>query len=383
MNILLYDMGSYTYKNVKDTLEQLGHSTDTIYYHFNNRFDDSFFCERLIEKIHISKYDCVFSVNFFPLVAAICNESGLPYISWSYDSPLSEQLVPFFIYPTNYIFLFDKMEVIKYQQMGYDRVFHMPLAVNTDRIASSLSSIPHGTYNCDISFVGTLYYSSFDALLYPLNNYCKGYIDALLQIQLGLYGCNILDSSISNEIMEQINSSYKAIGSDQIKLNKTGLSYSIAKQITHIERSFLLNELAEYFNVHFFTTDQCNLANKVKVHGPVKYNNEMYAVFRDSKLNLCPTLRSIVSGIPLRALDIIGSGGVLFSNYQPELAEIFIDGEDVIMYESIEDAFSKASFYLNNQESLDGISRKGLSKVKKHFSYEKSIIEMLSYMNKQ
>ena len=53
---------------------------------------------------------------------------------------------------------------------------------------------------------------------------------------------------------------------------------------------------------------------------------ELPCVFRYSKLNLNPTLKSIQSGIPLRALDIMGAKGVLLSNFQPELVEYFEDG---------------------------------------------------------
>jgi spore maturation protein CgeB len=104
--------------------------------------------------------------------------------------------------------------------------------------------------------------------------------------------------------------------------------------------------------------------------GPVKYMTEMPAVFRYSKLNLCPTIRSIVSGIPLRALDIMGSGGVLFANYQIELAENFIDGQDLILYSSLEEAYDKASFYLDNPDLIKSIAESGFEKVKEAFNYK-------------
>ena len=102
----------------------------------------------------------------------------------------------------------------------------------------------------------------------------------------------------------------------------------------------------------------------------------MPGVFRFSKLNLNPTLKCIQSGIPLRALDIMGARGVLLSNYQPELAEHFIDGEDVIMYESMEDAFAKADFYLQHEDLRRQIANNGYLKVKEFFSYSEKINEM-------
>ena len=110
-----------------------------------------------------------------------------------------------------------------------------------------------------------------------------------------------------------------------------------------------------------------------KLCGPVKYSDEMPCVFRYSKLNLCPTLKCIQSGIPLRALDIMGSRGVLLSNWQPELAEYFEDGKDCIMYESMEDALAKADFYLQHEDLRKQIAVNGYQKVKENFSYPQRI----------
>lgn len=383
MNILFYDMGSYTYTDTLNTLNKKGHSVDTIYYHFSDRFKDDFFCTRFREKVNSKKYDIVLSINFFPLVATECNALGIPYLSWSYDSPLSEQLFDYFDYETNYIFLFDRLEVAGYNNMGHSRVFHLPLAINTERIANSLKAIPAGKYSADISFVGSLYESNLDTLMLPVDDYVRGYVEALFQAQLPLYGCNILENSITDDVIARINASYAKIGQTSISLNKRGLAYAISTQITHTERTFLLEELAQDYDVHLYTSDNATLDKALKVHGPVKYNDQMNAIFRDSTLNLCPTLKSIASGIPLRALDILGAGGVLFSNFQNELAEYFTDGEDVIMYESLDDAFAKADYYIHNPDICTKIAASGHAKVIEFFDYNHRIDEMLSYINLQ
>jgi len=154
--------------------------------------------------------------------------------------------------------------------------------------------------------------------------------------------------------------------------------FSINSQITHVERTVLLEALAEKHDVHLYTSDKYPISANVKNRGLVKYFTHMNAVFQNSSLNLCPTLKSISSGIPLRALDILGAGGVLFSNYQEELAEYFVDGEDVIMYESLEDAISKADYYLKNKDILKTIAINGNNKVREYFSYDDKVIKLLT-----
>lgn len=378
MKILFYDMGSYTAQDMIFYLEQAGHTCKTIYYHFANKYQDDFFCARFTKYLKEDNYDAVFSINFFPLVAKLCHEHRIRYISWSYDSPLELGLQEYFSYDTNYIFLFDRLEATEYQTMGYEQVYHLPLAVNTDRLDKlKFTPAQQATYNADVSFVGQLYTSPLDILLYSADTYTKGYIEGILQAQLRVYGYYFVDELITDELLECINASFQSIGQSNIQLNHRGLSYAIASQITHLERSFLLEQLGELFDTKFYSTSDGNLQGGVKYCGPAKYFTEMPCIFRHSKLNLNPTLRSIRSGIPLRALDIMGARGALLSNYQPELAEYFEDGRDVIMYSSLEEAFDKCTYYLQNQDLLQNIASNGYQKTKTHFNYPDKLNELL------
>lgn len=376
MKILFYDMGSYTYNDFIYYLRKMGHQCKTVYYHFPDKFQDTFFCERFISYLNNDTYDVVVSINFFPLVAELCNQYHIKYISWCYDSPLEERLQTYFDFETNYIFLFDQTEVTQYQKAGFSRVFHLPLAVNTERLdALKFSPAQLQKYTSEVSFVGHLYDSPLETLLYSADDYIKGYIEGILQAQLRIYGYNFLDELITEELLNAVNDSFKKLGQSNLTLNHRGLLYAVATEITHLERTFLLEQFSELFNTHFYTSKPCNL-NGVKVCGPLKYSDEMPCVFRHSKINLNPTLKCIQSGIPLRALDIMGAKGVLLSNYQPELAEYFADETDCIMYSSMEDAVAKTDFYLKHEDLRGQIALNGYLKVKEYFSYPAKISEM-------
>lgn len=384
MNILFYDMGSYTYQDFLHYLEAAGHICKTIYYHFPDKFEDPFFCERFSDYLKSGSYDCVVSVNFFPLVARLCHEYHIKYISWCYDSPLEERFQEYFHYATNYIFLFDRIEVSQYRSMGYNRIYHLPLAVNTERLSKLIFTANQiQRFQGDISFVGHLYNSPLEQLLYAANDTIKGYIEGILQSQLRVYGYYFIDELITDELLEGINHSFQSFGQSRVALNRCGLSYAIATEITHLERSFLLEQLAESFHVHFYTTGSPALNPLIKLHGPVKYYDEMPCIFRYSKLNLNPTLKCIQSGIPLRALDIMGAGGTLMSNFQPELAEYFEDGKDVIMYSSMEEAVDKADFYLKHDNLRKKIAVNGCRKTNQEFNYMKSIQRIFKILESQ
>lgn len=91
--------------------------------------------------------------------------------------------------------------------------------------------------------------------------------------------------------------------------------------------------------------------------GPVNYYDEMSYVFAVSDINLNISVKGIQSGIPQRALDVMVSGGFLLSNYLQELIELFSYEEDMIAYESMEDAVEKCEFYLKKRSFEEKLPR--------------------------
>lgn len=114
----------------------------------------------------------------------------------------------------------------------------------------------------------------------------------------------------------------------------------------------------------------------VKNHGPVDYYNEMLAVFGRSKINLNITLRSIKTGIPLRVMDIMGSGGFLLTNYQAELSEYFEPDVDFVYYNDYRNLQDKADYYLTHEKERKEIAANGCQKVCREHTYINRIRKM-------
>ena len=380
MKLLLYDMGAYTQNDIMTALANIGVRCKNVLYRLTNLNEDAFFEKRMNELIQKEVYDAVFSVNYYPIVAKICSRFQIPYISWSYDSPINISNIEETLgYPTNYVFFFDRQECKKYRRKGYQNVFHLPLAVNTsriDHITYKPSSIKG--YGAEVSMVGQLYDTSLEGLILPLKEYEKGYLTAILETQMKLYGRYILNDVISDEMLERINQTYASIGQKEYKLTKSGLVTAMAKYITHLERTILLETLGEMTTVHLYGPDPVEKMSNVLWHGSAGYFDEMPQIFKESKINLNVTLKCIESGIPLRVLDIMGSGGFVLTNYQSEIAENFVDGEELAVYSSLEEAVDKCRYFLSNDRERERIAEKGYQKVKSDFTYEKRIQEMLS-----
>ena len=385
MNILLYDMGSYTQKDLIYYLKESGHHCKNIPYKIRNAYEDDFFEYRFKQYITNGSFDCVIITNFHTLVDKICYNNQMKYLSWCYDSPISRDYMEYYQYPTNYIFLFDRLEAQYFQAQGIPHVYHMPLAVNLKRLASlSISPSERESYSSDISFIGQFYHSPLKNLLYLQKDYDKGYIQAIVDAQLKIYGYNFVEDFIDPDLIEQMNAAFSSAGLEIYDgkdshfhgLTRAGLIHSINKEITYIERIVLLGLLNKQYIVKYYSTESPELLKDVAYCGTAHYFSEMPKIFQLSKINLNITLKSIQSGIPLRALDIMGSGGFLLSNYQPELTEYFVPDQDIVFYESIPDALMKADYYLTHEDARQSVIRHALDVLNTSFNYPLRITQM-------
>lgn len=99
----------------------------------------------------------------------------------------------------------------------------------------------------------------------------------------------------------------------------------------------------------------------------------MPLVFSQSRINLNISLKTILTGIPLRVIDVLGCGGFLISNYQEEMEEYLDIGKECVVYENIEDLFMKTQYYLSHEEERKSIARAGYERVKKTLPLKKDL----------
>ncbi|MBO6214297.1 MAG: glycosyltransferase family 1 protein, partial [Lachnospiraceae bacterium] len=149
-------------------------------------------------------------------------------------------------------------------------------------------------------------------------------------------------------------------------------NYFIDRKITQIERIRLLNGIGERFgeknDLKLFTLDSNYKIKGISNMGVAEYNSEMPYVFRDSRINLNITLRSIKYGIPLRCMDILGCGGFLLTNYQPDFLIDFVPGQDFVYYEDMDDMLGKIDYYLSHESERADIAAAGADKARTLFS---------------
>ncbi|WMJ90224.1 CgeB family protein [Anaerocolumna sp. MB42-C2] len=374
MRFLIYKWITYGIRDLEDNLIKNGHEIDCIEYTFRNFEEDEVFTKLFTDKLQQNKFDAVISFNFFQIISNICNEKDVKYISWVFDSPTLNLYSKAIYNKCNYIFIFDRALYDDIKTMGVAQVYHLPLAVNVNRLDNLRASNEDiQKYRSDISFVGTLYDNkiSYDAMV-NLPEYYKGFLEGIMKAQLQVYGYNFLEELLTDNILEVLNQ-YVYLKLNDNFIGQAKMIYAntfLGVKVTSMERRMILETLSDMYKVDLYTNSHTDELPFIRNRGYIDYYTEMPKVFRHSKINLNITLRTIKTGIPLRIFDIMGAGGFVLTNYQEEILDYFEDGKDLIIYENIADLKNKIGYYLAHEEERKQIAQKGYKKIKEYHTYQ-------------
>ena len=139
--------------------------------------------------------------------------------------------------------------------------------------------------------------------------------------------------------------------------------------------------LSQQYSIALYTKEPSPFLPQVDNRGEIDYYTQMPFVFKNSKINLNITLRSIQTGIPLRAMDIMGCGGFLLTNFQADFLDFFQPDIDFVYYEDYEDLIEKTNYYLTHEKERLQIAKKGYEKVKQYHNYPVRIEEIIHCVN--
>lgn len=385
MKILIYDWNFFTKRDLYRSIKNQGIEIELFYSNFSPRIgaEKEQFTEQLSCFLKDKSYDAFFSINFFPEFAEKANEIGIPYICWTYDSPSLGVVTKQLRFDTNWIFVFDSSEYEMYKGYGLPHLYYLPLGVDNERLGSiTVPPMAKMKFYSEVSFVGQLYQSDMDKILPLFDEYGAGYIAAIINTQLGVYGTNIIKELINEKIVERFcNEDVKQAlmknlnGGFFYDVEKIGVSNTtgfLLKAVTNRERVILLSLLAKHHKVKLYTKGNYQIPGVTNM-GLVDYVKEMPLVFKCSKINLNITLRTIEAGVPQRVLDIMACKALALTNYQKDMEEYFIDEENILIYHSMEEAADKCNFYLKHEDKAEKIRQKGYHLIKDYFNMGKQL----------
>ena len=388
MKIFFMNWNSYGNIDFLDALSHLsedGSAPEVIKYPFQNteKRDDPEFESRFSSDLQKEVPDFVFSFNYYPLISKVCNREGVKYVSWVYDSPHIALYSYTLINKCNYIFLFDSQMYENFASKGIRTVYYLPLAASVRRLdAVRITPEIQRRYGAGVSFVGAMYteaHNFYDRMEPGLDDYTKGYLQGLMAAQMQIDGMNFVENCLSQNVLERMLQAYPMIPNvDGVESSAYMYAqYMLNRKITSVERTQLIRQIGEKYPVKLYTKDKEFTASGVTCMGQIDYYDAMPYVFKCSDINLNITLRSIQRGIPLRAMDIMGCGGFLLTNYQEDLLQFFTPGEDFVYYESHQDLLDRIGYYQTHEDERRRIAENAHRKVATDHTYDIRIRQML------
>lgn len=378
--------------DIPRTLDELGYTVYKAALGVKAQGFDKEACNRIIDTIDAFGIQCAISYDFSESISQACFEAGIPYIAWVYDAPQQELYTHYAQHPCNYIFVFDRMQQKRLQEIGIQNVYHMPLAIHAGKIKVALEKGKASQGECtgEVAFVGQLY---------RIENLENLYENADISVKKALND-NIKDCFLKwNEdtkmhgLMNETCVHYFS-DIDNHKIPKqcpyiTEQFYYeaavLSRLLAHRERVHILNALAEKYNVKFYTFDQNveQLSDKVEVMKGAKYDFEVSNIYHSSKINLNITLHCIETGASQRIFDVMAAGGFMLSNYQQELAELFVPGEEIVLYHNMEELEYYVEYYLSHEEERKRIAKRGQQKVVRLHDFHGKIQKVMEIVSEK
>lgn len=386
MKLLFLDSPAFAKEDMLDAFRSCGMKCDLFLHEDYKERQSAAFETAFFSALEKEDYDFVFSFNYFPNLSRCCQTAGIKYVSYIYDSPLVALYSCTLINPCNYVFLFDKATYLTFHNAGIQTVYYLPLAANVKRLTSlSCPTAIRSKVTSEVSFVGSLYNEehNFYDRLNNISDYTRGYLDSIMAAQQQVYGYSFLEELLTPDILEDLQKCipYKPMPDGAESPSYVYANYFLCRKITSNERLSLLKAASEQFQLKLYTHHPSEELSSAEFMGSIDYYHAMPLVFQNSKINLNITLKSIQTGIPLRCMDIMGSGSFLLSNFQSDFLDNFVPGEDFAYYESPDDFLTKIQYYLSHENERQQIVANCTGKMRDAHTFEHRVRTILNIIS--
>ncbi|MDF2065819.1 glycosyltransferase [Bacillus sp. Cr_A10] len=334
----------------------------------------------------------VFSVNFSPTLANICEDLQIFYISWTVDTPAYTLYLKENHKNKNSLhFVYDEKVVQELTSKGLKNIFYMPVAANVERLTQIyLSSVESLKFGADVSFVGSNGLSNeySTKIKHHLTNTTKKKIEQIISQQVNNEKY-ILKDIVTDELLEVIQAESKLTlhRSEQIYLTpKEKLSFILGRYHSYLERTSIMKVLSETFNLKIYGDEgwyhngDKDIINSYQGHA--EHYFEMPKVFKASKININITRCFVETGLPMRVFDVLGSESFLVTNNKLDINRMFKRDSDLVVYRDLQDLKDIINYYLNHEKERNNIKNQGYETVRKYHTYEIRINEMMKIVNK-
>lgn len=362
---------------------EAGHECEQIWLDCEtNDFNDNEII-KVKDAISKNRVDIVITMDFCPTVSKACYDIGVPYASWIYDSPVQALYHEEANRQTNYFFIFDKHLCDKTRERGLKNVFYLPLAANVTRTGRlDITKEDERNLSSDISFVGVQYSDeTFNRYRSGLaGKYLNEYLD-FANNMLGRWdGVDRVHNVLSKELIGQLSGILKRenVNSIDVPYRLYFEEAVVPRAVAYTERRMMMEAVRKY-HASWYGADAApeDRIDGIEYLPRLAYEDELPKAYYLSRINVSTSLHSITSGIPLRVFDIMGTGGFVLTNYQPEIEELFEINKEIVVYHDFDELKELAGYYLYHENERLKILVAGYKRVSSEYTYPRAMTTIL------
>nr|MCR4746048.1 glycosyltransferase [Lachnospiraceae bacterium] len=194
-------------------------------------------------------------------------------------------------------------------------------------------------------------------------------------------GKDRLRNSMSDELVNEM-----VALSDEVPEEKLGMSNRqyfeeviVSHALSYTERRLMMERVSDLEPRWYGSkAEEKDRISGVKYYPWLYYEDTLPKAYNFSRINLSISLHSISSGIPLRVFDIMGAGGFIMTNYQPEVEELFNLGREIVVYHNLEEMYELSKFFLDHEAARLNILLAGYKRIYEEYNYKESVIKILN-----
>ena len=285
------------------------------------------------------------------ILAGILEDFNIPLASWFVDHPLpilggAEQNAR----GTSQIFCFERTALPWLKQIGFEDPVHLPTASNPNTFyPSRVQPGRAAQLGAPLTLVAGSWWEKARTSFSPEVHTLAQEMAKERSMDRGF---------VRDELEGYLNNPQRR--GDR----KHGLAAQAALAETSMQaRIAFVEALRELEPVVYGDEHWKNLVEGIELRDPVHATHDLPAVFAGSAVNLNVTAEQMPTAVNQRVWDVPGMGALLLTDAQEDVLEYFTDGEDIVIYHSLDEALDKARYYLANDSARDSIARKGLATV--------------------
>lgn len=353
----------------------------------NNEMASATFVEQLLAAAVSFKPDAIVTLNHLGVdregvLMDLLQTLQLPLASWFVDNPhlilhLYQQLVS----PWTCIFTWDVDNISSLQSMGFEHVFYLPLATDTQRFTLRQKQQAPAGWRSQVSFVG-------NSMLYKVGARLKKapLTRALLtnfKAMAAEFGASS-ERSVRDFLLHQSADVQDAYA--QLPHNEHRLSYETALtwEATRQYRTACVEQLLPFtplivgdagWGIVFR-----NKKNQVRLHSELAYYDQLPHFYPCSDINFNCTSKQMKGAVNQRIFDVPASGAFVLTDWREQMDELFEPHTEIAFYTAPGEVPDLVRHFLAHPQERQRITLNARKRILAHHTWAHRLQTMLEHL---